>query len=173
MKILIIPVGSVDLDIVKSIAFAMKNVFSCDVVMSNKMDIPQDAYDSGRKQYYSTTILKKMQVMKQKDFARMLGVTDVDLYVPELNFVFGEADVSTGTAIISLTRLRQEFYGRRSDKGLFLERALKEAVHEIGHTFGLGHCLNPKCIMYFSNSLRDTDIKGPEFCNNCRTRLGI
>jgi archaemetzincin len=173
MKILIVPVGAVDLDIVKDIASKMKNVFRCDVAVSNKMDIPQDAYDSGRKQYYSTTILKKMQVMKQKDFARMLGIIDVDLYVPELNFVFGEADISTGTAIIALTRLREEFYGHRPDKGLFLERALKEAVHEIGHTFGLGHCLNPKCIMYFSNGLRDTDIKGPGFCNKCKTRLGI
>ena len=75
------------------------------------------------------------------------------LFVPNLNYVFGEADIENGVCIISLSRLRQEFYDQKPDKVLFLRRTLKEAVHELGHTYGLGHCANPKCVMHFSNSL--------------------
>jgi archaemetzincin len=103
---------------------------------------------------------------------KKVQVPDIDLYVPELNFVFGEADVSSGITVISLTRLRPEFYGLRPDRNLLHERAIKEAIHEIGHTYGLGHCRNIKYIMHFSNSLKYTDIKGPGFCNICRSKLG-
>jgi len=102
---------------------------------------------------------------------RVVGIADVDLYVPRLSFVFGEADVGSGTAIISLCRLRQEYYGLAPDEALFLERATKEIVHELGHTFGLGHCPNDRCVMHFSNSLADTDLKNAQFCNRCRPRI--
>ena len=101
----------------------------------------------------------------------MLGIVDVDLYMPELNFVFGEADVTHGVSVISLVRLRQEYYGLPKNEKLFLERALKEAVHKLVHTYRLGHCGDTGCIMHFSNSLRDTDIKGPDFCPRCKLKL--
>ncbi|MEW6418114.1 MAG: archaemetzincin family Zn-dependent metalloprotease [Nitrospirota bacterium] len=172
-KILIVPVGKVDLDIFRNIGDALAKIFHCKVEFGREIPIPHDSYNSKRRQYHSTIILKKIQSTKPKDFDRMIGVTDEDLYVPELNFVFGEADISTGDTVISLTRLRQEFYGLRPDRRLFLERAIKEAVHEIGHTCGLNHCSNTRCIMYFSNSIKDTDIKGPGFCNICKSKLGI
>ena len=172
-RILIFPIGSVDSDILRNIANALEKAFHCNVELGSGVPIPQDSYNSKRRQYHSTTILKKMQVIKPKKFDRMIGVTDVDLYVAELNFVFGEADIFSGVTVISLTRLRQEFYGLHSDRRLLHERAVKEAIHEIGHTYGLGHCHDPKCIMYFSNSLRDTDRKGPGFCNICKSKLGI
>jgi archaemetzincin len=172
-RILTVSIGSVDSDILRNIASVIEKVFRCIVSSGKEMPIPQDSYNSKRRQYLSTTILKKMQSAKPKGFDRILGITDVDLYVPELNFVFGQADLSSGVTIISLTRLRQEFYGLKPDRRLLQERAVKEAIHEIGHTYGLGHCHNPKCIMYFSNSLNDTDIKGPEFCNKCRRELGL
>ena len=172
-KILVVPIGSVDADILKNIANALGRIFRSKVELGKEIPIPQDSYDSKRKQYHSTIILRKMQGVKPKNFDLMLGVTDVDLYVPQLNFVFGEADVFSGVTVISLTRLRQEFYGLRPDKRVFHERAVKEAIHELGHTYGLDHCSNPKCIMYFSNSIRDTDRKGPGFCNKCRSTLGI
>ncbi len=172
-KILIVPIGSVDTDILRDIAIALGRIFRSKVELGKEIPIPQDSYDSKRRQYHSTIILRKMQVVKPKNFDLMLGVIDVDLYVPELNFVFGEADVSSGITVISLARLRQEIYGLRPDKRVFHERAIKEAIHELGHTYGLDHCPNPKCIMYFSNSIRDTDRKGPGFCNNCKNKLGI
>ncbi|RMD53346.1 MAG: archemetzincin, partial [Nitrospirae bacterium] len=95
----------------------------------------------------------------------------VDLYADGLNFVFGEADILRGVAIISLTRLHQSFYGLPEDRGLFIERALKEAVHELGHLYGLRHCPDPHCVMHFSNSLLDTDKKSYKFCAICRRKL--
>jgi archaemetzincin len=172
-RILMVSIGSVDSDIMRNIAGVVEKVFRCMVSSGKEMPVPQDSYNPRRKQYLSTTILKEMQAAKPKGFDRMLGITDVALYVPDLNFVFGQADLSSGVAIISMTRLRQEFYGFKPDRRLLQERAVKEAIHEIGHTYGLGHCNNPKCIMYFSNSLNDTDIKGPGFCNICRKQLGL
>ncbi|HSB34140.1 MAG TPA: hypothetical protein VLG39_06770 [Nitrospirota bacterium] len=96
---------------------------------------------------------------------------DADLYVPGLNFVFGEADVLAWIAVIGLPRLRQEYYGLEPDRNLFLRRAAKEAIHELGHTRGLGHCSDRLCFMHFSNSLPDTDVKEPIFCAACRNRL--
>ncbi len=171
--ILIVSIGDVDSDILRNIANALEKAFHCKIELGKKMLIPGDSYNSKRKQYHSTIILKKIQADKPKSFDRMLGITDVDLYVSGLNFVFGEADVFSGVTVISLTRLRQEFYGLKPDNRLLRERAIKEAIHEIGHTYGLGHCSNPKCIMHFSNSLKDTDIKGPGFCNICKNMLGI
>jgi archaemetzincin len=98
-------------------------------------------------------------------------VVDVDIFAPGLNFVFGEADITGKKAIISLQRLRQEFYSLPKNEELFHERVLKEAVHELGHTYGLKHCPNPACVMHFSNSLHDTDLKNYNFCPACKAQL--
>ncbi len=127
------------------------------------------AYNLKRKQYFSSKLLASLKKSERDE--RVVGIADVDLYVPRLNFVFGEADIVSGTAIVSLYRLRQEYYGLAPDEALFLERATKEIVHELGHTFGLGHCPNNKCVMHFSNSLADTDLKEAHFCNKCRPKI--
>lgn len=172
-RILIIPIGNVDSDILGNIAISLERTFHCKIGLGGEMPIPHNSYNSRRRQYHSTTILKRLRDIKPEDFDLTLGVTDVDIYVSELNFVFGEADIFSGATVISLTRLKQEFYGLQRDSRLLQERADKEAIHEIGHVYGLDHCPNSKCIMYFSNNLRDTDRKGPGFCNKCRDKLGI
>jgi archaemetzincin len=172
-KILIVPVGKVDDDILRNISPSLEETFRRSVDIGGEMPVPQGSYNSKRKQYNSTAILKKMLDVKTKDIERVLGVADVDLYVPELAFVFGEADISSGVTVISITRLRQEFYGSRGNRKLLIVRCIKEAIHELGHTYSLGHCPYPGCIMFFSNSLRDTDLKGPGFCRMCKNFLGI
>jgi archaemetzincin len=172
-KIIIVTIGDIDQDILKNISKELENIFHCNVELGKQIPIPQDCYNHRRKQYHSTRILEKINVIKAKSIDRVLGIIDADIYVPELNFVFGEADSFSGIAIISLTRLRQEFYGLHPDMKIFHERAVKEAIHEIGHTCSLGHCNNPKCIMYFSNNILVTDIKGPDFCNICREKISI
>lgn len=171
--ILIIPIGNTDQDVIRSISDALSGTFHLKVATGKGMNIPENSCDSRRRQYHATTILKEMLAEKRGEFDLMLGITDADLYVPELNFVFGEADVFSGATIISLARLKQEFYGLPADRRLFHQRAAKEAIHEISHACGLDHCPDRKCIMYFSNSIRDTDRKGPGFCNACKDTLGI
>jgi predicted Zn-dependent protease len=101
----------------------------------------------------------------------VLGICNFDAYSSGLNFVFGQAHLTGGVAVIYLPRLRQEFYGLHADTSIFIERVLKEATHEVGHAFGLGHCPKQSCVMHFSNSLVDTDRKAKDFCNVCSNKL--
>ena len=157
-KIAIINVGSVEKWVLRSIKRGLSKAYSeAEVEIPDmQMDVPEEAYDFRRNQYYSSPILFQIRRRFSWISDKILGVTEADLYVPHLNFVFGEAECPGKAAIISLYRLRPEFYGYPPDKKLFIKRCIKEAVHEIGHTLGLGHCDNPKCVMHFSNSIWDT-----------------
>ena len=170
MSILLVPVGEIDKKVIEKLQVGLGKIFNQQVGVGQGMPHPDDAYNKKRNQYLSTAILKTLMEQKEyRAYEKVLGVVDQDLYVPELNFVFGEAGQKA--AVISLTRLRQEFYRLPQDQNLFDKRALTEAVHELGHTYGLGHCRSPHCVMFFSNSLMDTDRKGPEFCPECKTKL--
>lgn len=143
-------------------------------IFEEAMSIPLSAYDSQRKQFNSSSILAKINNFDKKHgLKHALGITDVDLFIPHLSFVFGEAEYGGRAAIISLFRLSPEFYGQNPDKRLFVERSVKEAVHEVGHMLGLGHCDNPTCVMFFSNSISDTDKKGVLPCEKCKSLVMV
>ena len=170
MRIVVLRVGCVDLEVVRGIQVGLREVFSGTIceIFEQMMEMPQDAYNVVRHQFLSSSILSRIwEYARSSVVDRVLGVTDVDLYVPRLNFVFGEAECPGRAAIISLCRLRSEFYGDSSDRGLLVERSVKEAVHEVGHTLGLVHCHDPLCVMFFSNSIDDTDRKRSVFCEKC------
>ena len=136
----------------------------------NDLPVPQETFSSSRKQYFSTKILSFiLKRINDKSEDKILGVTAVDLYVPQLNFIFGEAQCPGKIALISSYRLRPESYGHPQNQDLLIERVTKEAIHELGHTFGLHHCENPKCVMFFSNRIEDTDEKNAIFCPKCNT----
>ncbi|MFN3531438.1 MAG: archaemetzincin family Zn-dependent metalloprotease [Candidatus Brocadia sp.] len=166
----IVPFGQIPKEVLNFLQIELARRFAFHIRINNAGTLPQYAFNPKRNQYHSTMILERLRRLKIKD-ERILGIIDTDLYVPELNFVFGEAHIADKVCIISLVRLRQEYYGLPEDENLFLSRALKEAIHELGHTYKLGHCEDPKCIMHFSNSIRDTDIKGPDFCDRCKLKL--
>ena len=170
-RIVIIPFGEIEQDVLDSLVRSLQETYRCGTAVGERFAIPEKTYNSLRKQYHSTRILKKLETVERLADELVLGVIDEDLYVPELNFVFGEADVLARVAVIGLPRLRQEYYGLDPDRKLFLLRTAKEAIHELGHTCGLGHCPDRKCIMHFSNSLADTDVKEPAFCIACRNKL--
>lgn len=169
--IYLLPLGAQDSALLESIRQAIERTFGLVTTVLPPSPIPQYALDPSRGQYLSTAILRRMMNYLPNDSLRMLGVTDVDLFVPQLNSVFGEAAVDGQVSVISLHRLHPGFYGQPSDDRLFTERAVKEAIHEIGHTFGLKHCDNPHCIMHFSNNIADTDRKSAEFCWECARTL--
>lgn len=170
MKLAVLRVGPIDVSIIQNIQESLYTIFqgaTC-TVLEHVMPIPQEAYNSRRRQYNSTKILMKIRDYAQDlDVDRVLGVADEDLYASGLNFVFGEAECPGRVAVISFCRLRPEFYGEASDRRLFVERCIKEAVHEVGHTLRLSHCRDSSCVMFFSNSISDTDRKGVSFCDRC------
>ena len=128
------------------------------------------ALDERRSQYYSTAILQRLERAGDPD-ARVLAVTSGDLYVPVLTFVFGEAQLDGNCAVVSTARLREEFYGLPRQEPLMRERLVKEAAHELGHTFGLRHCSDWRCVMASSHAVERLDVKTAEFCPSCRMRV--
>jgi archaemetzincin len=129
------------------------------------------AFDAGRNQYGSIPVLEMLSRRSPADALKLLAVTERDLFIPVLTFVFGHAQLGGRVAVISLARLRQEFYGLAPDREVFLERASKEALHETGHTFGLVHCVERRCAMSLSTSIRQIDLKDAVFCPSCAARL--
>jgi len=133
--------------------------------MAPAMPHPAFALNQRRAQYPADAILAQVDVGEAK---YALAIADLDLYVPQLNFVFGLADRAAARVILALPRLRQSFYGLPDNTSLFRGRVVKEAVHELGHVQGLEHCRDRRCVMAFSNSLADTDYKRQEFCEKCK-----
>ncbi|UCE38262.1 MAG: archaemetzincin family Zn-dependent metalloprotease [Thermoplasmata archaeon] len=119
--------------------------------------VPEKSYNALRNQYESLLFL---DLARQYPGDRVLGITDVDLFAEPLNFVFGQAEISGKAAVISLSRLKGK-------KKIYYSRTVKEAVHELGHTFGLRHCDEETCVMHFSNCLAETDLKGEKYCASC------
>ncbi len=125
--------------------------------------LPPNSHNLLRKQYNAITILNHIAAKNRGKFDLKIGLVDVDIYTRGMNFIFGLADPSKKTALVSTYRLT----GNK-----MVEHISKEVIHETGHLLGLRHCSNPKCVMHFSNTLNDTENKDIIFCKECRREIG-
>jgi archaemetzincin len=144
----------------------LPELFGVRLAEEEAFELERTEYVERRGQYDALRILARLRGLKPPADL-LLAVTESDLCIDGMNFVFGVADPDQGCAVISLARLGIGFPGPAVTRELLLRRTLIEAVHELGHLQGLGHCTNRSCVMHFSNCLLDTDRKGPEFCRRC------
>jgi archaemetzincin len=163
-----VTVGPADPAQAEMLGLELGRFLPVDARVSGSLPLPEGSYDPKRAQHLARAIIAGLKRPKR---SLVLALVAVDLYAPGLNFVFGQADVLSRRAVISTARLDPKAYGFPADEELSHKRLVTEAVHEVGHLLGLGHCEDPACVMYFSDSLSDTDRKGPALCPTCRAGL--
>ncbi len=177
MKIGILQVAQVATDVLAAIEEGLTKTYpdTTGSKIKEHLPLPVHAFDKKRRQYNSAVILNEVRAYaaERRAFHRVLGVVDVDIFTSDLNYVFGEAYTHGNVGIISLWRLKPEFYQDKPDMELYLLRAQKEAIHEVGHTLGVKHCLRSNCVMHFSNSIFDTDKKQNLLCDECYLQAAI
>ena len=172
-RLQLLPIGDLDGRLLMELAPAMANLFQVPTeLLSSNLD-PEFAYHRERQQFHSSEILQAMQGYVDQDSWRVLGIASVDLYIPILTFVFGEAQIGGPCGLISTHRLRQEFYGLPRDYSILQQRLFKEAVHEIGHTLDLTHCDDYRCAMAPSHAVEWIDLKDSALCESCQARVFV
>ncbi len=169
-NIIISPIGSFDDTLFQRVSEKIEMIFSYKAEVVSFLTDISFALDRNREQYNSTAILEKLAEGIPENTVKILAITRVDLFIPILTYVYGEAQLGGKASIVSIHRMKDELSLLNPEK-TFLNRTAKEAVHELGHTFNLRHCKDPACIMHYSRSIKDVDRKSDEFCRYCRTLL--
>lgn len=172
-NLVLITIGKMSQNVTDFLSLSLPEILNAPCRILEEKIALEPFYSSDRKQYHSTEILRQLLPFAKGKEQHILGIMDEDIYIPILTFVFGEAQLDGRCALMSGHRLHQEFYGLPQDESLYLHRCEKEAVHELGHTLGLKHCSNFECVMRYSNSVADIDIKRNIFCSSCSEVLGI
>jgi archaemetzincin len=171
--ITLISFGYFGKDILEKTADAVIYEYQSPVMIKDGHLDLSEFYDSSRRQYNGNLLLQQIDSITNPDSLKTLGLFNVDLFIPILTFIFGQAFLGGRSGIASLYRLNNERYGMKPDTQLMLDRFKKEVIHELGHTFGLIHCSNPFCVMKSSTYVEDIDQKEQHLCENCRAELRI
>lgn len=167
-NIILISFGNFDQGMLDSAAAYVNNEFSVPVrIRDGNLDL-SEFYDPARRQYNGTSLLKKVDNLFGNDPEKTIALFKVDLFIPILTYIFGQAYLNGRSGIVSVYRLSNERYGLRADEGLLTDRFRKEVIHELGHMFGLVHCPDPICVMRSSTYVEDIDQKSHSFCSSCR-----
>ncbi|MEE2903750.1 MAG: archaemetzincin family Zn-dependent metalloprotease [Myxococcota bacterium] len=169
--IVLVPVGELDEEVLQLVKGPVEQVFARTIEVGTPLPVPKYAFNPTREQYHSAAILKRVESARLDSWSAAVGITDLDLFVPEVPFVFGEADRSTRSAIISLNRMRSTLGSVTTRQEVLRRRFVSELIHQMGLIKGLAHCPNNRCVMFQSTSVQDTDKRGIQFCANCRKRL--
>jgi archaemetzincin len=163
----LVPIGEIPEISPKSIAAHILGLLNLDVDILPALEHPAYAHDKKRLQYDAGTILKTIETELFRDYTKVLGVVDLDIFVPIFTYVYGEAKQGGKCALVSLYRLKRNLDGSLPPLSLLLERAAKVALHELGHLFNLRHCMDEKCLMHFSGNLSHLDKTPVYFCRYC------
>jgi archaemetzincin len=167
-SLLLVALGAARARLQDAVRGALREVLALEAVVGPALERPQYAFNEARGQYHASAILRRLSALRPSGApAPVLGLADVDLFVPDADYVLGEADRGAGVALVSTARLFTR------DLGVLVHRASVEAVHEAGHLLGLGHCLDRRCAMYLSRDTSEVDRKGPGLCLACRAALGL
>jgi archaemetzincin len=167
--IIISPIGDIDQETCDLVEKKIQSLFGYRTATHPVLSDILFAYDENRKQYYSTAILQKLADNAPENCFKIIGITSLDLFIPILTHVFGEAQLGGKACMISTYRLQDsmetESYAKIQD------RIVKEAIHELGHAFSLRHCDSSSCIMHYCRGIQDVDIKSDRFCRYCAIML--
>ncbi len=170
-RILFISFGQFGSDFLEKVAAAVKSEFGVSVGFEINYGELTSFYDPGRRQYNANELIKYIHEKYGSNRAKTIGLFHVDLFIPILTFVIGQAVYKGNVGIVSLFRLKNELYGLQKDEDLLFERFCKEIIHELGHTFGLTHCTSPVCVMRSSTYIEEVDEKNARFCATCKKQL--
>ncbi|HET9317580.1 MAG TPA: hypothetical protein VFQ51_18450 [Vicinamibacteria bacterium] len=166
----LLPLGAPPADVVERMGTGLEKAFGMEVTSEAPCPDPPEAFDASRDQWDATAVLRTLLARSSLE-RRLLGVTERDLFLPVLSFVYGQAQLRGRVAVVSLARLRPEFHGLPPDPERLARRAVTEAVHEVGHTLGLVHCTDRRCPMALSLGLDDLDFKTGTPCATCAALL--
>jgi archaemetzincin len=169
-RIAISPIGNIESSLTDSIGREVQRIFGYRTEVVSLIAQLDFALNFERQQYYSTIILEKLTAVASARDVKLLGITTVDLFIPILTYVYGEAQIGGKACIISTCRLSEGISSSDSVQRLN-DRAVKEALHELGHTFKLRHCPERSCIMHYCRSIKDVDRKSNQLCRHCRILL--
>ncbi len=170
-NITLIAFGLPDQDLLRAVSGEVSGNFQLPLILrSGYLDL-SEFYDPARRQYNGDSILKKLESGYLQKSSKTMGLFAVDLYIPILTYIFGQAHLNGNTGIISIYRLAGERYGIARNGRQLIRRLSKEIIHELGHMFGLIHCIDPVCVMRSSTYVEDIDQKDAVFCKTCRTIL--
>ncbi len=169
-RIVISPIGDLDKGLLEEVGEKISRVFGCETEIITLLEDLDFALDIERGQYHSTPILEILANKSPPRTVRILGIAQVDLFIPILTYVYGEAQLGGKACIISTYRLKEDL-SPLSSTALYHERVVKEAIHELGHTFKLRHCRDRSCIMHYCRSTRDVDLKSDQLCRYCTILL--
>jgi archaemetzincin len=172
-NITLISFGYFDRELLENTAEAVKYEYRCSVCIKEGHIDLSEFYDQARRQYNGNYLLKMIDSMPFPDSLKTLGLFNVDLFIPILTFIFGQAYLGGRSGIVSLYRFNNERYGLTGDNQILQDRFKKEVIHELGHTFGLIHCQNTACVMRSSNYVEDIDQKNQQLCPNCKAQIGM
>jgi archaemetzincin len=165
--------GHFERGFLEKISEVVMHEFSCSVIIKDAHVDISEFYDPGRRQYNGDKLLKVVDAINGDVDSKKIGLFNVDLFIPILTFIFGQAQLNGKTAIASQYRLSNERYGMPADENLLLQRFAKEVIHELGHTFGLIHCHTPSCVMRSSTYVEDIDQKEVGLCAKCCATLDV